>query len=933
MEKELIAGSDAETIQPVFRTSATSAPFEDSPDEPPEVFLDCQEHPEVVVSGQLASESSSDASYNSLEVVAAPIQQQQQKPRKWSSTGNLNGKDDDALPKRSHSSDNLIPTTDDVVGGTLPDLVQQEEDEEEEEDWEPDGFLHSSAGSSSEEYETSDHSGEADDEFNFAFLPRGGSSSSHSARRMHSFRSYGDNLNLLEDEDDPVRSSSPSCSGSSPDARSSPERGSSSLLLRRSSRSAEVLSEDSGYGEHHNMSRALMPSCPPDVGPDVMEEEETTRLNNKTSKRRPPPLSLEEAEEFVLSISEEGHPLGDAALPEAPGGLSRSNAAPEEQCLEGLECQMSHTSNLPGLGLENGRITTALLVGTDDDIRCVPLPLGTDLDASKINWPGGDGLVPHLAGGGGSCYREEDSEAESDEQKLADADQNVTCPILSSDEMESSASVFYPAPVVLKRYGPRQEVEVYITSSSGQDLEKIPAGDLPAIRGVHFSPVVSAVNWRESYLDQSEDEEEEDGEDASTVEADAAAASASSPSAETDLQEEAKVQKVRVELSPSAGMTVHKVVLSQDSPVVVSSGPVDGADAAAPLAVAEQPLQPSSPGNNNKKKSDGLFQRFSLARLSARMSATFARSDSKRASGKSNKKNAKDAVHPIPEASSAPPVEPSVESNKKGAEPDEPVVSAKKKMRFFIGRPFQRSASTPPEAIRRAEKAKQEAKLAKEVSPSPEQAPLHPVNEQPVAQQTTTGTSTASALSPPTPPARHRSASPQSSPSPMADPSADIPVSQSSIRGPPFRELLHIANPMQSGRLSKWVRTITHVGLLFVAGAIRVGEVLEGFPNTFHHRLIIMIEKEKKNDDKMLPSSFIDGFLMRDERDSSGKKALIDQFPLENLNRRPRRGRCRRPASPRSLLRSSRGSWPGRTTWSSSNNNSRPSTSRLQCPR
>ena len=709
----------------VFRTSATSAPFEDPLDQ--EVFLDCREHPDdAVVSQPLPSEPSSDESFNSLEVPAAPIF-----PRKWSSMDRVfdlrkeeEEKNGTLRRNRSHSEMAAWPT------------IRPEEEEEDEEDWEPDGFLQSDA--ESDEYETSEHSGEADDEFN-DFLPPG--SSSGGRMTLRSFRSFGDSLNLLhhheDDDSDPAMQSSrsPSCSGSSPDAsRSSP----SSFLRRRCSRSAEVLSEDSGYGDPQAMGAegGVASICRPDAaGPEGAVDDD----NKKRTKRSP--LSVAEAEEFVES--ELCIASGDAAA--APLSATRS-----------LEFRASHT-------LAHNKLEEGLTGREDDDIRRLISPTAaaaasrrTDLAGagagSKFNWPEGDPLVPHLAQEKeeeeekrGSCFTN-GSEEEQQQQTLADAEQNVTCSIdMDSSAASAESSVFYPAhqqQVTLKRYGARQEVEVYITSSSSTS-PVVQQQTIPAVRGVHFSPVVSAVNWRESYLDQSDDEIDD--------------ASTDPPPSSSGCN-----APQQVSVAPSGGgVTVHKVVLGNQSPVLVSSQPLDGASAAAvvPPPVAEQPAQQQlASSNNNKKKSDGLFQRFSLARLSARMSQTFARADSKRASSKSLK-NLKER----PEASAAAVVV--VEEQTDKPPPPPPPSKPAKRMRFFIGkRPFQRSASTPPEV--------EQTKL-----PPPAEAPL--ASPEPVVlvvQQQT----------PPTPPARHRSASPTTADSPRAaaaaataqpDNGSSIPVS------------------------------------------------------------------------------------------------------------------------------------------------------------
>jgi len=500
LEKELIEV----VADPVFRTSATSAPFED------EVFLDCLEHPE--------------------------------------------------------------------------------EEEEEEEDW---------LCSESEEYcESTSISSSSSEEDPSLFCVT-------NRRKLHSFRSYGDGLHMLNDE---------------LDLQSPLEEGSTLNEMKRSS--TEVLSEDSGYGgvELPPPNNSI---CPPDVDDE-----------NAAAKRRPSPLSLQEAEEFMM------------------------NKWPED--LEEGETR-SRTSS------ENDVIHPTAVLSSDGSAS-------TDLESSKFKLERGEEGEEETVGLHSASF-----------QNSVDVQRDVTSLETSTTNMDSA---FYPAPVVLKRYGPRQEVEVYITSSSSKGTDELLIKDdanqqnQHQTRGVHFSPVVSSVNWRESYLDQSEDEEEEEEEDV-TVE----------DGWQPEEEEEEEVTMIPSEQEPNK---TEKISIELESP------PLDGDSGASVVVVSNGPSDNNNENaghGHNKKKSENLFQRFSLSRLSARM---FARKKSSPPSESSseipaadiNKKKNKDVVHPAPPPEILQDQPISKKSNNK-----ENGNSNNKRRFFMIRKPFQRSSSTPPETL------------------------------------------------------------------------------------------------------------------------------------------------------------------------------------------------------------------------------------------
>ena len=216
----------------------------------------------------------------------------------------------------------------------------------------------------------------------------------------------------------------------------------------------------------------------------------------------------------------------------------------------------------------------------------------------------------------------------------------------------------YPPRVVLKRYA-RHDVEVYLSKQQPSKSSPTVVGFTaksstpPASggKGVHFSPVVSAVNWRESYLDD-EDTPEEDPQE-----------SVRANNQRNSRQHPDQVQKVRVVaaklLVPASPSNVHKVQVVTTCPVMaVPEDPAVHQPLEIPTSMAslasstayggasesECEAEPASKsrresagaesedvddrGRSKKKEKAPLFQRFSLARLSARMSATFSRSTS-----------------------------------------------------------------------------------------------------------------------------------------------------------------------------------------------------------------------------------------------------------------------------------------------------------------
>ncbi|EFX89610.1 hypothetical protein DAPPUDRAFT_303196 [Daphnia pulex] len=477
---------------------------------------------------------------------------------------------------------------------------------------------------------------------------------------------------------------------------------------------------------------------------EVKDEEMTGQsalLMRRQPRSRPTPLSLKEAEEFLI--------LQDHAAEVVNDGQSRCGVP--EICID-LESKMSHT--LDGNA------------ATNDDI--LPDHPGTDLEASKFNPQIGssgweevpDGMGEAVTAGADHTKQAEGKGEEEKEQQHSllhstdggsgfirppDASKHNSAShghnVTYSDSIAMD-SAFYPAPVVLKRYGPRQEVEVYISHQQlpvgSEDLDPpvptsttvVPSGS--SIRGVHFSPVVSAVNWRESYLNQSED----DSDDHSTSNGSAAE---TNPETKNCSAPPESATKVRVaEVSPSV---TQRVKLMPDSPPDVVNvieadrgTPNSGRNesnsnsctttsnsattTATPTTTTTPPPASSTTTTGNNSKKPPLFQRFSLSRLSARMSATFSRSDSKRESGKKVvgsdgpiPTDAKDVPTTATETTTtSPPVAKgnSKKSSKNKQQPDacpEVKPTSKKiddfkvvkepKKRFF-SRTFQRSSSTPP---------------------------------------------------------------------------------------------------------------------------------------------------------------------------------------------------------------------------------------------
>ena len=520
-------------------------------------------------------------------------------------------------------------------------------------------------------------------------------------------------------------------------------------------------------------------------------------LLRRQPRSRPAPLSLKEAEEFLINQQDD-----QPAPAEVPSARCVDDGA-KGICID-LESKMSHTSN--------GNAAAAA-AATNDDIRRP----ATDLEPSKFNPQIGmrDDVGPSRDDGGwevpdfqatASTCREstetatdhiraalEKGEAEGEEKKkkkkdsllhstvavvvgsdfiepsaLEDAlphncsslDRNVTCsPSILATTTTASAnmdSAFYPAPVVLKRYGPRQEVEVYIsqqqlpceTNNSNNGSTRPLSPSSSSIRGVHFSPVVSSVNWRESYLNQSsssEDERENDGSSSASSTNDRMLLQHSGGEIRAvDRVSPSVAQRVKVvESDPSSDVVVSSVVRpqQQDSgrngnsgnscPSTIHSATTTAAPSPSPPpppAVAVEGGAPTTSANQSKKPTSSatnLFQRFSLSRLSARMSATFSRSESKRESGK----KAADGPLPVTESVSnvALPTATSKSTNGKEKKTNKnkpaestkhqpPLATNQKKMddfkvvkeprkRFFSRSPFQRSSSTPPTSSTQPEPA------------------------------------------------------------------------------------------------------------------------------------------------------------------------------------------------------------------------------------
>ena len=478
---------------------------------------------------------------------------------------------------------------------------------------------------------------------------------------------------------------------------------------------------------------------------EVKDEEMTGQsalLMRRQPRSRPTPLSLKEAEEFLI--------LQDHAAEVINDGQSRCGVP--EICID-LESKMSHT--LDG----NAAATT-----NDDILDDHP---GTDLEASKFNPQIGssgweevpDGMGEAVTAGADHTKQAEGKEEEKEQQhslhstdggsgfiRPPDASKHNSAShghnVTYSDSIAMD-SAFYPAPVVLKRYGPRQEVEVYISHQQlpvgSEDLDPpvptsttvVPSSS--SIRGVHFSPVVSAVNWRESYLNQSED----DSDDNSTSNGPAVETNPETKNSSVPAESATKVRVAevtpsvaqRVKLMPDSPPDVVNVIEaergtpnsgrneSNSNSCTTTSNSATTTATPTTTTTTPPPPPPSSTTTGNNSKKPPLFQRFSLSRLSARMSATFSRSDSKRESGKKAvgsdgpiPTDPKDVPTTTTETTTSPPVAKgnSKKSSKNKQQPDacpEVKPTSKKiddfkvvkepKKRFF-SRTFQRSSSTPP---------------------------------------------------------------------------------------------------------------------------------------------------------------------------------------------------------------------------------------------
>ena len=334
--------------------------------------------------------------------------------------------------------------------------------------------------------------------------------------------------------------------------------------------------------------------------------------------------------------------------------------------------------------------------------------------------------LPHLAARS-SCLAPDELPAS---HNCADSGQNVTCSsslssyssccsLQSVGHSQSTMSVadeqqFAPR-VVLKRYGSKPEVQVFLSkqstlstgatsSGSGSTIscssasaangchvsnDKCNAGCNSGAKGVHFSPIVSAVNWRESYLDASDESQEEQQ---------------SEEPVSTSQTNTLQVVRVVAEVVPS--VNVHKVdqihlfsepksettmKTTQENQVENNSLNIDAQKCDPALSTSRPPSSPSttnSPSSSpsttsppsspaslsnpspvpamtesesegeptkvdadqlKKKQKPPLFQRFSLARLSARMSATFS---PKRAPNESKKVTASTTSNATPPSAS-----------------------------------------------------------------------------------------------------------------------------------------------------------------------------------------------------------------------------------------------------------------------------------------
>ena len=1011
LEKEMLNGGGGEGTGVVFRTSATSTPFQNPDEDFSQLFFN--------IAALVADDAADADDFHETLKPLSPVAE-----RKWCSVENVatdadtstecNRKEAGAIECRRSQS-----ACDFDVSYDIPENERKNEEEgeegaisqgqtavwnnddddddveprelNEEDDWEPDGFLPSADEEYYEEEEEdscssgTDYSAERDDQLddlNLGFLAGNGRSErSSSLARMRSFRSY-DSLNLIDCCSASVSGSSHSTASSdssSPMDRSSPEDQQLQQQQQQQQqeeeeeekqrrrhhhhrhRSAEALSEDSGYGDAAMLwsstttkTTALSPSwsseavvtlglpvqqsqdpcsppsptiCPPDGAPSSPqllpeevdedegwgEEEAEEReggdewKEEEIIRRRPAPLSLKEAEEFLQlqPIDAVGGNTEEQKQNSLKGGseAKRCGGADDDETCDvviciNLECEMSHTSVAAAASAEfmHGTIVAeegnvASTDQVDDDIRSCgnnpqQLSAVTDLETSNFN-PANDDDDDDDGGGTASHEEEVEQRNEGEEEehslqqqqllaqgssfirspdvwnhKLPDAGQNVTCfsssPSSSSsclllhnqtdnddaaDDALAMDSAFYPVPVVLKRYGPRQEVEVYISQEqqiggggglnnvnqpfqdSPSSLDDVVASNAVAgIRGVHFSPVVSAVNWRESYLDasdedsapeedgrrqQQQDEPEEDEED----------------NEEEDEEDDLDLELVRIGDTESTGsgrVPSSPITVSPPQKVIAvttvgADAVVATADATSPSIVQQvnpivepektvkqpPPEVPSQPNNSKKSSSasgPGLFQRFSLSRLSARMSATFGRSDSKQRTNESSpppppapangnndvatntkkeknknkNKKSEPVVHPQPE----PPVKKSVDQVKSATISGKP----ESKRRSFFIRPFQRSSSTPPISLSVITPSSKKPEAIS--SPSSSSFSSEPKEDQLVAQQpipsTTITTTTTTTASHPTPPALPVNP-PVASRSPTASPSPTPPTASSRV--------------------------------------------------------------------------------------------------------------------------------------------------------
>ncbi|PSN41600.1 hypothetical protein C0J52_17605 [Blattella germanica] len=423
-------------------------------------------------------------------------------------------------------------------------------------------------------------------------------------------------------------------------------------------RSAENLSEDSGFGDH----------CIP---AGVASSNITTRCNTVGTI-----VEDEDSCSSYYSDSSAGSSSGGAASSETSEQEKHGDRKPAATATKKKVLKLNREFEFRerrGWDVEEAKFNSScwqsapsLLLGEEEKKRRKEERLGSFPVTESVYSRAQDcqhlSSVPDILV---LCQGEERLVAQSDalspvkESADENADKELnTCKMSSRFPILSTPNLIYSSQeeflkheqrhssmtrVPLKSFGgSNSEVDhLVVKEQTSKSLTPLPTSGAAASKGVHFCPVVSEVSWRDSYSDDDDDEDEpqDDRDEDETDEEMEKALVALEKGEDVGMSPKKQMltlSKIQIGVPVGPGSTERERVVMELSPVTPTSAEshvvvkaADTSNSSTPAVhsvsmekekePSESSRRDSSEGSKKSSKFGGFFQRFSLRRLSGRV--------------------------------------------------------------------------------------------------------------------------------------------------------------------------------------------------------------------------------------------------------------------------------------------------------------------------